>query len=243
LGGSGADLQTLAMALKMANDEVLALLEDLRKQGRVASPGKSDKWIHAEALEGEFADLTLALDRYFGANPHRSRMDVRDLRKELGADKKHLAALLSDAQENGLVQILGGGWLRSCDHEPSLPEDLEPKRQALLQTLAKAGFQPPISADLAAAIGTSDADFQVLVEYCQDQNEARAIGEFVLTQASLDQAESSIIENCTKNTELNIPELRDALDTSRKYLIPLLEYFDLQGLTARSAGTRILKRR
>ncbi|MFT6364538.1 MAG: selenocysteine-specific elongation factor, partial [Planctomycetota bacterium] len=124
LGGSGADLQTLAMALKMANDEVLALLEDLRKQGRVASPGKSDKWIHAEALEGEFADLTLALDRYFGANPHRSRMDVRDLRKQLGADKKHLAALLSDAQENGLVQILGGGWLRSCDHEPSLPEDL-----------------------------------------------------------------------------------------------------------------------
>ncbi|MDG1498975.1 MAG: selenocysteine-specific translation elongation factor [Planctomycetota bacterium] len=243
LGGSGADIETLAMALKMPNAEVLEILEELRKEGRVASPGKSDQWIHAEALEGEFADLTLALDRYFGTNPHRSRMDVRDLRKELGADKKHLAALLSDAQDNGLVEILGGGWLRSCDHESSLSEDLEPKREALLQALAKAGFQPPICADLATAIGTSDSDFQVIVEYCQDQNEARTIGEFVLSQASLDQAESSIIENCTKNTELNIPELRDALGTTRKYLIPLLEHFDLQGLTARSAGTRILKRR
>jgi selenocysteine-specific elongation factor len=39
-----------------------------------------------------------------------------------------------------------------------------------------------------------------------------------------------------------IPELRDALKTSRKYMIPLLEHFDGIGLTARSGDKRFLKR-
>ena len=41
---------------------------------------------------------------------------------------------------------------------------------------------------------------------------------------------------------LGIPELRDRLGTSRKFLIPMLEYFDAQGLTIRQGGHRVLKR-
>jgi len=242
-GGVGADIQTLAMDLKLGEAKVLGLLEKLRAEGRVASPGKGNQWIHAEALEGEFADLTLALDRYFGAHPHRSRMDIRDLRSGLGADKKHLAALLSDAQEKGVVEVLGGGWLRSCAHEASLSEELQAKQAGLLSTLNAAGFQPPTSADLCAQAGLTDLDFKVLVEYAVDREEMSAVGEFVLSQACLNKAEAAIVANCTKNTELSIPELRDALDTSRKYLIPILEHFDAKGVTARSAGTRILKSR
>ena len=243
LGGAGASLETLAMALKMPEAVVSALLEQLRSEGRAASPGKGGQWIHAEALEGEFADLTLALDRFFGANPHRSRMDVRDLRRDLNADKKHLAALLSDAQEKGLVEVLGGGWLRLCDHEGSLTEELREKQVALLAKLDGAGFQPPTSVDLCALAGLSEADFKLLTEYGIDRAEMSAVGEFVFSQANLDRAEAAIVANCTKNGELSIPELRDALDTTRKYLIPLLEHFDAKGVTARSAGTRILRRR
>ena len=38
-------------------------------------------------------------------------------------------------------------------------------------------------------------------------------------------------------------ELRDALQSTRKYLIPLLEHFDTEGLTLRQGGRRVLKRR
>jgi selenocysteine-specific elongation factor len=37
-------------------------------------------------------------------------------------------------------------------------------------------------------------------------------------------------------------ELRDALGVSRKYAIPLLEYFDAQGLTKREGDVRVLRR-
>ena len=37
-------------------------------------------------------------------------------------------------------------------------------------------------------------------------------------------------------------ELRDALGVSRKYAIPLLEYFDAQGLTRREGDVRMLRK-
>ena len=42
------------------------------------------------------------------------------------------------------------------------------------------------------------------------------------------------------NEELVIPELRDALGTSRKFLIPLLEYVDSLGMTRLRGGVRCI---
>jgi hypothetical protein len=50
-----------------------------------------------------------------------------------------------------------------------------------------------------------------------------------------------IYRNCmTHDEELAIPDLRDALGTSRKFLIPLLEYVDSLGMTRLRGGVRRL---
>jgi selenocysteine-specific elongation factor len=51
------------------------------------------------------------------------------------------------------------------------------------------------------------------------------------------------VDNCERNGQLVIPELRDALGTTRKFLIPILEYLDTCGITIRQGGHRVLKRR
>ncbi len=53
----------------------------------------------------------------------------------------------------------------------------------------------------------------------------------------------AVIANCERNGALVIPELRDVLKTTRKFLIPLLEHLDAQGLTLRQGGRRVLRRR
>jgi hypothetical protein len=51
----------------------------------------------------------------------------------------------------------------------------------------------------------------------------------------------AIRRNCLAHAEaLDIPALRDELDTSRKYLIPLLEHVDALGLTVLRGGVRRL---
>lgn len=242
-GAEGASLAELSLELKRPEAELAVLIEELRAEGRVASPGKSGRWLAAEALEGEFAELTLALDRWFGARPHRARMDLRDLRRELGADKKRLASLLKDAAERGIIEELPGGWVRPAEHEAVLDEALTEAKARLEKSLDAAGFQPALRAELPAALGVTEADFERILEYGGDRGELAVVGDYALTRKRLDEAEAAIVANCQVSGELQIPPLRDVLGTSRKYLIPLLEYFDNAGLTVRSGGNRILKRR
>jgi len=242
-GAEGATLAELSLELKRPEAELALLVEELRAEGRAASPGQSGRWLAAEALEGEFAELTLALDRWFGARPHRSRMDLRDLRRDLGADKKRLASLLQDAAERGLVEELPGGWVRPKDHEARLEAHLVEAKAHLETKLNAAGFQPVERNLLVAALGITEAELERLLEYAYDRAELAPIGDFVFTRLRLDEAQAAIVANCQATGELVIPALRDTLGTSRKYLIPLLEYFDNAGLTVRSGGNRILKRR
>ncbi len=104
-----------------------------------------------------------------------------------------------------------------------------------------------ISIGSSPCTGTSAKDLERIAEFAVDRGELTSVGDFLFTSARLDAARAAIVANCQANQdapgELAIPALRDALGTSRKYLIPLLEYFDNAGLTVRSGGTRILKRR
>ena len=62
-----------------------------------------------------------------------------------------------------------------------------------------------------------------------------------LQQPTIRRALVAIYHNCVRNGEqLEIPELRDELGTSRKFLIPLLEYIDGLGMTQLRGGVRRL---
>ena len=71
----------------------------------------------------------------------------------------------------------------------------------------------------------------------------RAAADLYFPESGVERARQAVRANCEKNGALEIPELRDALSTSRKFLIPLLERLDAEGLTLRQGGHRILRTR
>jgi selenocysteine-specific elongation factor len=76
----------------------------------------------------------------------------------------------------------------------------------------------------------------------QDLGRARIVNaELAFTAEAIERAAAEIRANVKQHGELQIPELRDALGTSRKFLIPLLDYFDRTGLTIRQGARRILR--
>ena len=64
-----------------------------------------------------------------------------------------------------------------------------------------------------------------------------------LGRAAYEHVMQAVVENCQKNGRLEIPELRDRLGTTRKFLIPFLAHFDAAGLTARRGGHRVLRQK
>jgi selenocysteine-specific elongation factor len=77
-----------------------------------------------------------------------------------------------------------------------------------------------------------------------DRDELEHLGKgLFMNAACVARAREAVIANCERNGALVIPELRDVLKTTRKFLIPLLEHLDAQGLTLRQGGRRVLRRR
>ena len=128
---------------------------------------------------------------------------------------------------------------------PGRTVEIDPETEAacerVVARLAGAGYQPPDLEQLAGELGDG---VPRLVELLCDQGRLVRIGpDFAYTADLYGRARDAIVANCERNGHLEVPELRDELGTTRKFLIPLLEHFDAVGLTMRQAANRVLKRR
>jgi selenocysteine-specific elongation factor len=243
--GGAHQAAELAVEIKRSKEETERLLNDLKGQDRARRIGTPPRWIHVDRLKSAEGRVIAALEAWFAENAHRSLADVRELRRVLGFDNDFLAAVLHELEAAKKVALEPGGFVKLPSRTAPLAGAAGEAAQAVHQQLAAAKFQPPSPAELAAALKKSARDVQLALEALVDRGEAHAIqkGEIYLAHENYEAARAAITRNCEKNRALDIPSLRDELNTTRKFLIPLLEHFDTAGLTLRQGGHRILKRR
>lgn len=231
----------LAVAVKRSRAETRGLLEGLASQGRVLSP-RQDRWIHVDRMESAASRTRRGLEEWFAEQPHRSLMDVRELRRRSRLEDSFLSVVLSELGEREALEQLSGGRLRLCGREPQLSEAMRALAETVADRYREARLQPPLPAELVDSLSTRSSELQPVLDHLVDTAVLERIGADLFVACSvLDEARAAIEENCRKHGHLEIPELRDRLSTSRKFLIPILEYFDAQGLTARQGGHRVLR--
>ncbi|MFT5051480.1 MAG: selenocysteine-specific elongation factor [Chlamydiales bacterium] len=238
-------IEDLAYKVKLERAEVRGLLDTLVSGGTIArvGPAGNPKWIHGHVLESSLRELHGTIGTWFEANPLRGRIDVRDLRSAMKHDAAFLTMLLDEAARRDELTLEAGGGVRVKGRTVALDDETGAQARRVLELLRVARFQPPALADLIAP-DFDEARLRALLHYLVDEGQVVRIGGDVhFERECIDEARRAVIENCEANGQLEIPELRDRLGTSRKYLIPLLEYFDASGVTLRQAGHRVLKRR
>ena len=235
--------QDLAVEIKRSKDETERLLEDLSAAKSVVRIS-SGAWMHADRLESALQKVERALEAWFREHAHRQVIDVRDLRRGTSFEPETLDALLRELAVRKKISVEAGGIVRPAGRAAAVDERTEAIAARVLDAFARARFQPPTPAEVAERTGAKPAEAQAAIELLVDRGDLRAIArELHLARSAYEDARRAIVENCTQHGSLDIPTLRDALQTTRKFLIPLLEHFDAQGLTLRQGGNRVLKRR
>jgi selenocysteine-specific elongation factor len=233
----------LAVEIKRSREETERLLLELHGKGTAVRVGPGG-WMHAERLESALARIDRALEAWFAEHAHRQVVDVRDLRRVTSLEPLVLDVLLAEEEARGKIAVEAGGLVRPVGRAPAVDEKTAATVARVRETFAAARFQPPGLSDVASALAAKPAEVVAAIELLVDRGEIRPIGrDLYLERGPYEEARRAIVENCTKNGSLDIPSLRDALGTTRKFLIPLLEHFDAQGLTLRQGGNRVLKRR
>lgn len=234
----------LSTAVKRPPAEIEGYLAELVQEGRVASPGDSERYLHVDRLGEALATLRAVFDKWFEENPTRQLIDLRDLRTLVSFEADFLSLLLAELTKLGEVESLPGGRLKVMSHETKLKPEQELLARKLLGLLEAEPFQPPARADLPAALKVSAKVVHPILDYLVDQmSVAHVGGDLYLASSAIERAKTALVNSFERHGHLEIPDLRDELGTTRKFLIPLLEYFDAQGVTIRQGAHRVLKKR
>lgn len=140
-------------------------------------------------------------------------------------------------ERRGLIARDGAG-LRLPEHRVALDADQERARDALLAALDAHPFAPPALTEAAQAAGVTPA---LLREMEAAGQIVRLGAEIAMTPTAIGDAVAALRRAAAADESLTASRARQVLDTSRKFVLPLLEELDRRGVTVRSGDVRTFR--
>jgi selenocysteine-specific elongation factor len=113
----------------------------------------------------------------------------------------------------------------------------------LLAEMLRVGTTPPPLKYLfeQAGLGQSEGR-QALTALVREGRARRIADDLYLATDTLQACERAIREHLEAGGQGTVAALKDAMGTSRKFAVPILEYFDANGVTKRDGDTRTVAR-
>lgn len=114
-------------------------------------------------------------------------------------------------------------------------------RDLTAQSFESQPFSPPSIEDIMELTRLTLEDTRELIEAMADADELIKVAEGTyFLRSAVCHAKALVIEHFSQESELTLASFRTLIDSSRKYALPLLEFFDSKKLTLRSGETRRL---
>ena len=218
---------------RFSESELATALQRLSKHGEIfLGDNVGAKMVVWRDLRKRAATV---IDTGHRVHPERRGHELTQLRAELNSlSPAAFDALIVDLCREEFVRL--GSTIARHSHRASLPPDLKPAADKIRAALAEKPFDPPNRKDLLK----NDRDQQAL-RFLIEQGEIAEVGEeIVLLKDSLDKMQATVSDFISANGTATASQLRERLATSRRVIIPVLEYFDRKGVTRRVGDERVL---
>ena len=155
-------------------------------------------------------------------------------------------AALAKLKTENKIEIIGDTIATASKKASLSPED-ETLRSLILKKLTDSGLQVPkideLLTESAAGTKASPAHVKKILFLLFDSGEAVKISEeFVFSRAAIDGLIAKLREHAARGDRtIDVPKFKDMAGLSRKYAIPLLEYFDREKVTLRTGDKRVIR--
>jgi len=134
--------------------------------------------------------------------------------------------------------------LRLPGHKVSLASDASALRQKLLDAYTAGGLTPPNMKDVLEPLNLTFKEAAAVFKVLQDEGRLVKIKEeMYFDAASVAGLIEKVVAFFATREDMHPQDFREVSGLSRKYAIPLLEYFDKEKLTVRVGDNRRLRKR
>ena len=197
--------------------------------------------IHADLLNKAREEILAALKKYHIDFPLKVGLLKEELRsRNSGTGDQKLFNYLIGLLIREKIIVQEKEILRMADHQVTLAEDQEKIRRELNEIYLKGGLQPPYFKEVKGGFkGNKGLDIlQVMVK---DGELIKVKEDLFFHRDEIDRLQERLVTFLRANGEIDTPRFKEMTGASRKYTIPLLEYFDRTRLTLRLGDHRVLR--
>jgi selenocysteine-specific elongation factor len=124
----------------------------------------------------------------------------------------------------------------------TLAQDQEKIRRTIGDIYLKSGLQPPYFKEIRDQF-PNDGGKDILEVMVKDGHLIKVKEDLYFHYEALEDLKDRIIRYLEENGEISTPQFKDMTGVSRKYAIPIMEFFDRWQVTVRVGDNRVLRKK
>jgi len=227
----------------MSRDDLDGIISTLTSDKAIVNydPEKSI-FIHADSYAIAKEQMLAILADYHKRFPLKEGLAKEELRSRMAGNvrEKLFNKLLNDLITANAV-VRERDTIRAAAHRVTLHKKQEEARAKIEKTYLKAGLEPPYFKELDKAI-VQEGGRDVLETMVKDGTLIKVKEDLYFHKKPIEDLKKRLVHHIKEKGEITTPDLKTLTGVSRKYTIPLIEYFDKIQLTVRIGDKRILRK-
>ncbi len=200
-------------------------------------------YIHHTCFEQLMEEAGTLLAAFHQSNPLKIGMSKEELKSRLPphvSSRLFTLMIQQMAKNNQVVQE--ENTVRLSTHSVSLGQDQTDVREKILDTYKKDGLTPPYFKEFCKTRNLDDAKARAVLHVLVDEGLIVRIREdMYFHREAIDAIRKKLVDFLTAHGEISTPQFKDMTGASRKFVIPIIEYFDSRNVTIRVGDIRKLR--
>jgi selenocysteine-specific elongation factor len=240
-GPGGARVADLRARTPFGVERLRSLLDQLSASQAIVAVDR-EWYLHRDANERLRSQTLALLEAFHAENPLRAGISREELRSRAGnAQERVFAQLLSRLEAEGLVRS-ERDQVRLASHAIRLSSEQQRVVTGLDEDFLRAAAAPPSPEEALARHGVKGTDRHELFQLLVAEGRLVRVKESLYFHAdALGAIQTKLVACLKERRDIGPADVKDLLGVTRKYAIPLMEYFDAQRITVRQGERRVLR--
>ena len=243
-GVNGVSFGVLRIMTNLTEKKLGKLLDlSLSHKKAILIDKEARLYMHQDHVEQVGEQMLAKLEAYHQDHPLKPGISKEELKSKF----PRVSIKLFTLKLNQLVRedkvVVDEKIVRLADHEAALGVDQDELRQKII-TICRAGaLTPPSFKDIVKTVNAPDKTVQDILVYLVEAEELVKIKEGLFyDRRAVEALRDELVSFLREKGEISTPEFKNMTGASRKYVIPLIEYFDHQHVTIRIGDIRKLRK-
>ena len=242
---TGLSLEEMINRTGLTAKKIEATLAPLLSAGEVIQVVREPRiFVGKAAFETLKAGLMDALQGFLRDNPMKDGIGREELKSHIPkrSDPRFFGPLLAALEKEGkavsdrdIVKLPGRKGETTVD-QAGLQARIE-------EALQKGGMEPPTLKDLCDSLRCNEKQLLEHLNFlAREGRSVKVKGDVFYAPAPLAVIREKLVGHLKVKGEITPPDFRELTGLSRKFMIPLLEYFDQEKVTIRVGDKRVLRK-